>query len=47
MAMYQEPIFGRNKSSHPSVDDLDINTVTVLGDPCLLPTAESGKTPFV
>ena len=32
MAMYEEPIFGtRNKSSHLSVGDLDMNTVSVLG----------------
>ena len=27
----------------PGVGDLDMNTVTVLGDPCPLPTAESEK----
>ena len=31
MAMYyEEPIFGRNESSHLGVDDLDMNTFTVL-----------------
>ena len=39
MAMYEEPIFGRNKSSHPGVDDLSMNTVTVLGDPSPFPAA--------
>ena len=39
MAMYEEPIFGRNKISHLGVDELDMN---ILGDPCPLPTAESG-----
>ena len=37
--MYEEPIFGRNKISHLGVDELDMN---ILGDPCPLPTAESG-----
>ena len=37
--MYEEPIFGRNKSSHPGVDDLNMNTVTVLGDPSPFPGA--------
>ena len=45
--MYEEQIFGRNKSSHPGVDDLNMNTVTVLGDPSPFPAAESGKMPFV
>ena len=47
MAMYEEQIFGRNKSSHPGVDDLNMNTVTVLGDPSPFPAAESGKMSFV
>ena len=40
MAMSEKPIIGRNKSSHPGVSNLDMNTVTVLGDPYPLPTTE-------
>ena len=49
MAMYEEPIFVRNiqKFASRCFDDLDIHTVTFLGDPCPLPTAESGKMLFV
>ena len=45
MAIYEEPIFGRNKISHLGVDDFDINIL--LGDPCPLPTAESGGVMYV
>ena len=44
MAIYEEPLFGRNKNPPgqiPGVGDLDMNTF--LGDPWLLPTAESEK----
>ena len=34
--MYEEPIFGKHKSSHLDVGDLDMNTVSILVDPCTL-----------
>ena len=41
--MYEEAIYGMNKISLPGVCDLDMNTVTVLGDHSPLPIAKSGK----
>ena len=45
--MYEEAIYGMNKISLPGVCDLDMNTVTLLGDHCSPPTAKSREMLFV